>query len=163
MSYFKRTFFFPQLHSRLSKAPSTPLSFYAVVASLSPSRRQSLHIVQDSGTFNMSLLNNSNHNLTLDCPIYTEDSKYWMEFINFWVGGVLQTLSIIFGFLGKKLHPNRFLPPRLYLNTLLVTGNLVFIFILTRKELRNSFNLLLVALALFDLCFLIGAQLESIR
>eukprot|EP00093_Oithona_nana_P006238 06238.XXX_21480_19025_1 [CDS] Oithona nana genome sequencing. len=89
----------------------------------------------------MSLLNNSNENLTLDCPIYTEDSKYWMEFINFWVGGVVQTLSIIFGFV----------------------GNLVFIFILTRKELRNSFNLLLVALAMFDLCFLIGAQLESIR
>ena len=111
MSYFKRTFiFFPQLHIRLSQAPSTSLSFYAVVALLSPSRRQSLHIVQDSGTFNMSLLNNSNHNLTLDCPIYTEDSKYWMEFINFWVGGVVQTLSIIFGFLGKKLHPNRFHP-----------------------------------------------------
>ena len=37
-------------------------------------------------------------NSTLDCPIYTEDSEYWMEFINFWVGGVVQTLFILFGF-----------------------------------------------------------------
>ena len=163
MSYFKRTFFFPQLHSRLSKAPSTPLSFYAVVASLSPSRRQGLHIVQESGTFNMSLLNISNHNLTLECPVYTEASKYWMEFINFWVGGVVQTLSIIFGFVGKKTRTTQTSSTSTTIKKLLYTGNLIFIFILTRKELRNSFNLLLVALALFDLCFLIGAQLESIR
>ena len=37
----------------------------------------------------------------MDCPIYTKDSEFWMEFINFWVGGVVQTLFIIFGFLGK--------------------------------------------------------------
>ena len=43
------------------------------------------------------------------------------------------------------------------------SGNLVFSFVLTRKELRNSFNLLLVALAFFDCCYLIGAQLEVIR
>ena len=42
-------------------------------------------------------------------------------------------------------------------------GNLIFSFVLTRKEMRNSFNLLLVALAFFDSCYLIGAQLESIR
>ena len=45
----------------------------------------------------------------------------------------------------------------------LFSGNLVFSFVLTRKEMRNSFNLLLVALAFFDSCYLIGAQLESIR
>ena len=49
----------------------------------------------------MGLLNNSIQNSTLDCPIYTKDSEFWMEFINFWVGGVMQTLFIIFGFLGK--------------------------------------------------------------
>ena len=49
----------------------------------------------------MGLLNNSIQNSTLDCPIYTKDSEFWMEFINFWVGGVVQTLFIIFGFLGK--------------------------------------------------------------
>ena len=92
----------------LSKAPSasssilgSSLLFRCCVAFTSFSSRPRLHILKESCTFNMSLLNNSNENLTLDCPIYTEDSKYWMEFINFWVGGVVQTLSIIFGFVGK--------------------------------------------------------------
>ena len=94
----------------LSKAPSasssilgsrSSLLFRCCVAFTSSSSRPRLHILKESCTFNMSLLNNSNENLTLDCPIYTEDSKYWMEFINFWVGGVVQTLSIIFGFVGK--------------------------------------------------------------
>ena len=49
----------------------------------------------------MALLNYSIENSTLDCPIYTKDSEYWMEFINFWVGGVVQTLFILFGFVGK--------------------------------------------------------------
>ena len=44
---------------------------------------------------------NMTENSTLDCPIYTENSEYWMEFINFWVGGVVQTLFILFGFVGK--------------------------------------------------------------
>ena len=102
-------------------------------------------------------------NSTLDCPIYTEDSEYWMEFINFWVGGVVQTLFILFGFVGKFWLFTKSISNLVYGKTLCISGNLLFIFILTRKELRNSFNLLLVALALFDICFLIGAQLESIR
>jgi hypothetical protein len=32
-----------------------------------------------------------------------------------------------------------------------------------RKELRNAFNLLLVALACFDSFYIIGALLESLR
>ena len=35
--------------------------------------------------------------------------------------------------------------------------------VLTRKDLRNSFNLLLVALAFFDSCYIVGAILESMR
>ena len=42
-------------------------------------------------------------------------------------------------------------------------GNIVFSVILTRRDLRNSFNLLLVALAFFDSCYIVGAILESIR
>ena len=56
----------------------------------------------------MGLLNNSIQNSTLDCPIYTKDSEFWMEFINFWVGGVVQTLFIIFGFLGKFVKEHNF-------------------------------------------------------
>ena len=42
-------------------------------------------------------------------------------------------------------------------------GNIVFSVILTRRDLRNSFNLLLVALAFFDSCYIVGAILESTR
>lgn len=44
-----------------------------------------------------------------------------------------------------------------------MTGNVVFSVILTRRELRNAFNLLLVCLAFFDTCYVVGAILESIR
>ncbi len=46
---------------------------------------------------------------------------------------------------------------------LVLTGNMIFSFVLTRKEMRNSFNHLLVALAFFDSCYIIGAVLETIR
>ena len=39
----------------------------------------------------------------------------------------------------------------------------MFCFILTRKELINGFNLLLVGLAAFDSCYIFGAVMESIR
>lgn len=42
-------------------------------------------------------------------------------------------------------------------------GNLMFCFILTRKELINGFNLLLVGLAAFDSCYIFGAVMESLR
>jgi hypothetical protein len=35
--------------------------------------------------------------------------------------------------------------------------------IVSRKEMRNSFNLLLVSLACFDSTYLFGAILESVR
>ena len=37
----------------------------------------------------------------------------------------------------------------------------MFCFILTRKELINGFNLLLVGLAAFDSCYIFGAVMES--
>ena len=43
------------------------------------------------------------------------------------------------------------------------SGNVLFCFILTRRELRNAFNLLLVALACYDSCYIVGALLESLR
>ena len=43
------------------------------------------------------------------------------------------------------------------------TGNIVFCYILTRKEMLSSFNLLLVALSIFDSCYVVGAFMESLR
>ncbi len=42
-------------------------------------------------------------------------------------------------------------------------GNILFSVVLTRRELRNSFNLLLVALAFFDSVYMIAAIFESFR
>ena len=44
---------------------------------------------------------NHSSNSTLDCPIYTKEDDEWIDFFNFWVGGVIQTLAILFGFFGK--------------------------------------------------------------
>ena len=43
----------------------------------------------------------SNDTLELDCPIYTETSDEWINFFNFWVGGVFQSFVAIPGFIGK--------------------------------------------------------------
>ena len=88
----------PSLSASLSPSPLLR-RFRRVSSSSDP--LQSIHILGESCRFNMGLLNNSIENSTLDCPIYTKDSEYWMEFINFWVGGVVQTLFILFGFVGK--------------------------------------------------------------
>ena len=39
----------------------------------------------------------------LDCPVYHENSDDWIDFFNFWIGGVLQTGIAIPGFLGKSI------------------------------------------------------------
>ena len=43
----------------------------------------------------------SNETLDLDCPVYTETSDEWIDFWNFWVGGVFQSFVAIPGFIGK--------------------------------------------------------------
>ena len=37
----------------------------------------------------------------LDCPLYTETSDDWIDFFNFWIGGVIQSCIAIPGFIGK--------------------------------------------------------------
>lgn len=77
----------------------------------------------------------------LDCPVYTESDEMLLENFSFWVEGVLQTTFAILG----------------------IIGNIVASLIITRKEMRNSFNLLLVSLACFDSTYLFGSILESFR
>ena len=77
----------------------------------------------------------------LDCPVYDESDEKLLDFFSFWVAGVLQTLFAILGIL----------------------GNTIASIIISRKEMRNSFNLLLVSLACFDSTYLFGSILESFR
>ena len=44
-----------------------------------------------------------------------------------------------------------------------IVGNTIASVIISRKEMRNAFNLLLVSLACFDSTYLFGSILESIR
>lgn len=78
---------------------------------------------------------------SLDCPEYNKDNFQMAEEFSFWVEGVFQTIVGILG----------------------IFGNIVAGFILSRREMRNSFNLLLVTLACFDSTYLFGSILESFR
>ena len=64
----------------------------------------------------------------LNCPVYSEADQRLLAFFSFWIEGVLTTLVAILGIL----------------------GNTVVSFIISNKEMKNSFNLLLVSLACFD-------------
>ena len=77
----------------------------------------------------------------LDCPMVTDDDYALVETFTLWVEGVAQTVISILG----------------------IIGNVLAGYILSRKEMRNSFNLLLVTLACFDSTYLFGSILESFR
>ena len=83
----------------------------------------------------------SDQNYTLDCPIFTLEDEAFLDGFSFWVEGVFQ---IIFAILG-------------------IFGNIIASLIVTRKDMRNSFNLLLVSLACLDSTYLFGSILESVK
>ena len=68
------------------------------------------------------------------CPELTDGDKRLMQALNFWLEGVF---LIVVAFLG-------------------IIGNFLASLILARKQMRNSFNILLVALALFDTTYLVS-------
>lgn len=72
--------------------------------------------------------NNSSSAFGLDCPIYSETDQKLLAFFSFWVEGILTSIVALLG----------------------IMGNTVVSFIISNKEMRNSFNLLLVSLACFD-------------
>ena len=80
-------------------------------------------------------------NFTLDCPDYAASDYERLDVFTFWVEGVLQTSVAVLG----------------------IVGNILASVIVCRKEMRNSFNLLLVSLAVFDSTYLFGSILESCR
>ena len=76
------------------------------------------------------------------CPGLTDWENKFIAYLGYYVEGVLILVTSIIG----------------------ITINLVSsIIILTRSEMRNCFNILLVALAGYDTWYLIGAILEACR
>ena len=76
-----------------------------------------------------------------DCPSFSHQDELFLKSFSFWVEGVVQTLCAVLG----------------------IIGNILASVIITRKDMRNSFNLLLVSLACFDSTYLVGSILDSIR
>ena len=72
------------------------------------------------------------------CPELTDSDKRLMQALNFWLEGVF---LIVVAFLG-------------------IIGNFLASLILARKQMRNSFNILLVALALFDTTYLVSLTMH---
>ena len=76
-----------------------------------------------------------------DCPIFSVEDELFLKSFSFWVEGVVQSVCAGLG----------------------IIGNILASVIITRKEMRNSFNLLLVSLACFDSTYLLGSILDSLR
>lgn len=76
-----------------------------------------------------------------NCPNYSKADLQLVDEVSFWMEGVSQTIIAILG----------------------IIGNIVASIILSRKEMRNAFNLLLVTMACFDSTYLFGSILESFR
>ena len=76
------------------------------------------------------------------CPIFNEPcNRHLEDIIGFWIEGVMHN---IIGFTG-------------------ILMNIVFCCVLSRKQLRNVFNSLLIALAIFDSFFLIFRIIDTFR
>jgi hypothetical protein len=75
------------------------------------------------------------------CPAFNAHSDYVLDQVVYWVEGVGLCGVATFG----------------------VVGNLVSCVVLAQRELRSAFNMLLIALALFDTCYIGSALLETVR
>ena len=76
----------------------------------------------------------------LECTEITENQLQFITSLSWWIHGVVSSVISVAGML----------------------ANLGSCFILTKKDMRNSFNLLLVMLAVYDTCYLLGAILDAI-
>ena len=75
------------------------------------------------------------------CPDYNEFCEQSLDTSQFWLEGVIATTIAFAGML----------------------MNIAFCYVLSRKDMRNVFNSLLIALAVFDNTFLLSIILESFR
>ena len=76
-----------------------------------------------------------------DCPVYSEFGENLLNAMSFYLEGIIQTPIAIIGIL----------------------GNCLSCLVLASKKMRNSFNLMIIALAVFDSGYLFGSILESFR
>ena len=76
----------------------------------------------------------------LVCPDLTESDNHLKKEVAYWLEGVF---LVVVAFLG-------------------IVGNFLASLILARKEMRNSFNMLLVALAFFDTTYLVSLKRTSL-
>ena len=90
----------------------------------------------------MTLNSTNTSDLELDCPDWSYEKIQLVVKLSFAIEGVVLTIVGILG----------------------ISGNLLASIILcTRKEMRNTFNRLLVALACFDSLFILASILEGFR
>ena len=78
-------------------------------------------------------MNHNNNTTFKNCYPYNPDEQETLNTIGLWIEGVL---PIVIGVPG-------------------IIGNMVASIILSRKSMRNSFNFLLIALAIYDSCYII--------
>ena len=76
-----------------------------------------------------------------ECPDYSQFGEQLLNTMSFYLEGIIQTPIAIVGIL----------------------ANCLACLVLASKQMRNSFNLMLIALALFDSGYLFGSILESFR
>ena len=88
-------------------------------------------------------MENSTHNETILalCPPLTIAENNMISNTAFWLDGVAKTLVAVLG----------------------VASNILAGYVLCKPNMKNSFNLCLVALAVIDTIFLLGSILQSIR
>ena len=77
----------------------------------------------------------------LSCPTHSADSLQQLRWLSFWIEGVVISAVAIIG----------------------IFGNILAIAVFARKNMRNSFNLLLVALACFDAMYLFLFFVDGFR
>lgn len=92
-------------------------------------------------TADMSNDSNMTSDNVLECPEYSNETAFNIDMFAFWVEGILLCIIAVPG----------------------IVGNTLSSYILSGKTMRNSFNILLIALALFDNTYLFGSILESFR
>ena len=84
---------------------------------------------------------NQNNATTDDCPYFDQNGDILLDNLAFYLEGITQTS---FAFAG-------------------IMFNCIACIVLGSKEMKNSFNHMLIALAIFDSGYLIGSILESFR
>ena len=93
------------------------------------------------------------------CRFLTMEEKILLYDVKFWMEGVIQVLYLICQCI-QIIPPTTFF--QLSLAVIGVITNAVSIYVLSRKELINTFNQLLITLAFFDILYLVIMFLDSL-